>query len=127
MVANPEASDETIALDLERWLNSDPENAAQQAELDTAVTPKTDGPPPAAAPDDPGPQDPRESTPGGVPDDVLQRVQAAIANWDIEIVKTKLREWGQTTRGGEDTLRLRLVTTLAPEVAKANPAATDLF
>jgi phage RecT family recombinase len=122
MVANPAASDDTIALDLERWLNSDPEDLGVQTDLLNAVTPEQQ----TLVSDDPGPQDPQESA-GGVPQEVLDRVSGAVNTWDVETVRTKLREWGESTRGGEPTLRLRLIQKLAPEVARENPAATDLF
>jgi recombination protein RecT len=118
-------SDDATALELESWL-AQPADRAKPAQ---GPSEPEGGPGGAAAQEsEPPPADPQGAAPGGVPQDVLDRVQAAIALWPLDTVKQKLREWGEPVgNAGEPVLRLRLVTKLAPEVARGNEAASVLF
>ena len=122
LTGNGGATDEATALELERWLNSDPEQpeTAAQAPQEPAEAPVGDD----GAPE---PADPQGAPPGGVSDEALSRVQAGIEGWDIATVKTKLKEFGQSAQGAEKACRTRLLMTLAPLYAAGEPAVTALF
>lgn len=106
-----------------------PDGAQTGTEQAQAPAEGTQAPPPAAD-GDPGPQAPGEAAPEaiqGVPDDLLKRTQAAIAHWDFDLCKRVLGEWGLPRTGSHEAMRVKLLMLLAPERAKGNKAAEDLF
>ena len=115
-------TDDQMALELERWLAEPQDSAAQMPSEPQNPRPARD-----AQDGAPAPTDPQGAAPGGVPTEVLTHVQTTIDSWSIDTVKQKLREWSEPVGGSEKVMRLRLVTKLAPEVAKGTEAATALL
>lgn len=142
-----EDSDPTVLEWLQKWLDGDKDaaadaggqtpaegaqEAAEGAEAQTATDQTQEGKEAAQAPadGDPGPTPPGEAAPEpiqGVSDDLLKKTKASIDKWDADLCKRVLGEWGLPKTGSLDAMRAKLLMLLAPERAKGNKGAEDLF